>query len=185
MLSQNNSYKKGVSVSDHYTIHQTTIRQDSLISVWDDDSKEILTEEHVLVKNSNYDADDTVKDSAKMERETEACNEDEGGQFDSIKRNKLFCLTMSSNVWFLIGSVFYVWLAAIDLQWEKAIVGIPGWVLVADDDYSWEGYDYGGDDYIFQAGNSWVSQAQIVYTIAALSFVITGMTMRLSELAYS
>jgi len=29
-------------------------------------------------------------------------------------------------------------------------------------------------DYVFQAGDSWVSQAQIVYAIAALSFVITG-----------
>jgi hypothetical protein len=55
-------------------------------------------------------------------------------------------------------------------------VDIPDWVLVAaaDDDYSWEGYEYGGTDFVFQAGNSCVSPAQIVQAIAALSFVITG-----------
>lgn len=84
-------------------------------------------------------------------------------------------MTFSSNTWFLIGSIFYIWLAAIDLQWEKQVVDleIPDWVLVADDDYTWSDYEV-TDDYVFQAGDSWVSQAQIVYAIAAFSFVITG-----------
>lgn len=129
--------------------------QESLVSVWDE-----FEEPSSPVKASSYD--DDVKDNLPKTEEEYA------------KGSKLFCLTLSSNTWFLIGSIFYVWLAAIDLQWEKAIVDIPEWVLVADDDYSWEGYEYGGDDYVFQAGNSWVSQAQIVYAIAALSFVITG-----------
>jgi hypothetical protein len=57
-------------------------------------------------------------------------------------------------------------------------VDIPDWVLVAaaDDDYSREGYECGGNNYVFQPGNFWVSPALIVYAIAAsLSFVITGM----------
>lgn len=88
---------------------------------------------------------------------------------------RLFCLTLSSNVWFLIGSIFYMWLAVLDFRYMKNIQGIPDWVLVADDDYSWADYWF-EDDYVFETPKgAWVSQSQIVYAVAATSFVFVGL----------
>ena len=81
-------------------------------------------------------------------------------------------MTLASNIWFMIASVFYLWLSIITLQYQKQLKGVPAWVLQADDDYSWHGYIE--DDYVFQAGSAWVSRFTIVYSIAALGFVITG-----------
>jgi len=103
----------------------------------DVDFKESTVNPNITV--STWDDDQMGKE---MERR-EAYKEEEVNEEQRINKGKrLFCLTLISNIWFLIGTIFYVWLAVLDLQWEKQVVdlGIPDWVLVADDDHSWEEY---------------------------------------------
>lgn len=86
---------------------------------------------------------------------------------------KFYRYTLASNIWFLIASILYVWLAVITFQYYDMLNAVPSWVLAADDDYSWIGY--WDDDYVFQAGSQWVSRYTIVYFVAAMGFVITGL----------
>eukprot|EP00978_Attheya_sp_CCMP212_P004598 scaffold10034_cov53-Attheya_sp.AAC.1 len=88
---------------------------------------------------------------------------------------RLWRLTISSNVFFLIGSVFYLWISVLDLRWELENEGIPPWVMEADDVYTW--YYYAPqveDDFVFNVGTTWVSKYQMLFFVAAFSFVITG-----------
>jgi hypothetical protein len=137
--------------------------------------------ENVTTRNFEEKSGDTFLDV------TESNWDDEQGQVDGTKeaystsdsegehkQDRLFCLVLSSNLWFMIGAIFYVWLAFLTLQYLERIQGIPDWVLQADDDYSWADYPI-EDDYIFETRKgTWVSQSQIVYAIAATSFVIVG-----------
>eukprot|EP00978_Attheya_sp_CCMP212_P004390 scaffold9594_cov54-Attheya_sp.AAC.1 len=60
-------------------------------------------------------------------------------------------------------------------RWELVNEGIPPWVMEADDVYTW--YYYAPqveDDFVFNVGTTWVSRYQMVFFVAAFSFVITG-----------
>lgn len=162
-----------ISVWDADTEHPVIATKTSS-DVWDDfDTKKSTEDPNNVTVSTFADHEHESYEQPKLES-VEAPDHEEAGEGElGNKGKKLFCLTLSSNIWFLIGSVFYVWLAVIDLQWEKAVVDVPDWVKNADDDYSWADYPI-EDDYVFQAGSSWVSEAQIVYAIAALSFVFTG-----------
>ena len=72
----------------------------------------------------------------------------------------------------MIASVLYLWLAIITFQYYDALKGVPAWLFTVDDDYSW--YGYIEDDYLFQAGSTWISRYTIVYCVAALGYVMTG-----------
>ena len=94
---------------------------------------------------------------------------------DGVKSGSFdFVLLVSSNIFFLMGSVLYLWLTAIGLDWAVDTKDIPGHLLEADDDWTW--YSLGlGDDYVFTTRNDvWVSKAMILYFCAALCFVMTG-----------
>lgn len=86
---------------------------------------------------------------------------------------RYYRFTMASYIWFMIASVLYLWLAIITFQYYDALKGVPAWLFTVDDDYSW--YGYIEDDYVFQAGSTWVSRYTIVYCVAALGYVITGL----------
>jgi hypothetical protein len=85
---------------------------------------------------------------------------------------RYYRFTMASNIWFMIASGLYLWLAIITFQYYDALKGVPAWLLTVDDDYSW--YGYIEDDYLFQAGSTWISRYTIIYCVAALGYVMTG-----------
>ena len=83
---------------------------------------------------------------------------------------------LSSNLLFLNGAAFYMWLAVLDLEWARDVQEfheaettdkIKWWFRPA-----YESYDT--DDYVFQTRMHWVSKYQIAYFIAAASFMIEG-----------
>lgn len=91
--------------------------QPSNVSIWDDDDQGVAKSIEAFKKGTEHDA--------------------ESNATPIITRQKLFILTTMSNGWFTIGSVFYVWLAVIDLQWEKDVENVEDFVLEADDDWTW------------------------------------------------
>ena len=97
---------------------------------------------------------------------------------DAKWRRRDFRMVLSINIFFLTGSVLYVWLTVLDYYWAVDTKDIPDHLLEVDDDYTWYEvqWEYGlEDDYVFDINeNVWVSQAMIVYTCAALCFVVTG-----------
>uniref|UniRef100_A0A7S2U801 Transmembrane protein n=1 Tax=Attheya septentrionalis TaxID=420275 RepID=A0A7S2U801_9STRA len=127
------------------------------------------------------DEENSVRSSLDIDSEpnkTDAWEESppENKREEKEKMNtRLWRLTISSNVFFLIGSVFYFWISVLDLRWELVNEGIPPWVMEADDVYTW--YYYAPqveDDFVFNVGTTWVSKYQMLFFVAAFSFVITG-----------
>jgi hypothetical protein len=124
------------------------------------------------------DEESSVRSSLDIDEKTDAWAESppENKREEKERINtRLWRLTISSNVFFLIGSVFYMWISVLDLWWELENEGIPPWIMEADDDYTW--YYYAPqvtDDFVFNVGTAWVSKYQMLFFVAALSFVITG-----------
>lgn len=123
--------------------------------------------------NGSYssDANDPVE-VALAPTESEAEGESTTKEVHDRSEIRYYRMTMASSVWFMIASVMYLWLAIITFQYYDQLKGVPAWVQAADDDYSW--YGYWEDDYVFQAKGQWVSRYMIVYFIAALGYVFTG-----------
>jgi hypothetical protein len=86
-----------------------------------------------------------------------------------------FCLAFGSNMLFFVGSIFFMWLAVLDLQWVKRVEQF----IAADtiDVLKWwwnrtpSDYD---DDYVFQTRFHWVSKYQIIYFVGAFAFMVNG-----------
>lgn len=90
-----------------------------------------------------------------------------------------FWTMFSDYILFLIGSVFFLWLSILDLQWGKEVQAfadaIDGSFSLRDNAIKeLQGYTGDDDDYVFQTRYHWISLYQIVYFIAGAAFMIEG-----------
>ena len=125
------------------------------------------------LSKANQEGGDTVEGAGPATPE----EKEEGEQEHLPHRSRGFWLLLCSNVLFLNGAAFYMWVAALDLEWARDVQEfhdaetmdkIKWWFRPA-----YESYD--PDDYVFQtARGHWVSKYQIAYFIAAASFMIEG-----------
>jgi hypothetical protein len=90
--------------------------------------------------------------------------------------SRYFRLSLASCCAFVFGSVLYVYLEFIGLDYQKKAASIPQFVKEGDDDAAWYEYGWADDDYVYESpnGNFLLSKYMIVYILAALAFVITG-----------
>jgi hypothetical protein len=90
--------------------------------------------------------------------------------------SRYFLLSLASRCLFLIGSVMYVWLEFISLDYEKKAAQLPTAIRQADDDASWYQSGWADDDYVYVSPNAkfYLSRYMIICFDAAMAFVITG-----------
>jgi len=109
---------------------------------------------------------------------------DDSKSIDSIGFGKLFAFAVLSDSFFILGSILYIWLAVIGIEYEQQKATIPEdvWALSSyasggDDDYWFyrnvtDCCSHYEDDYIIQG--PWISKYQIVYFFASICFVFCG-----------
>jgi hypothetical protein len=92
-----------------------------------------------------------------------------------------FWIMLFDNLLFVTGSVFFMWLAVMDLDWAKTVNMwveadlIDGNFNIRDNAIDeLKNYTWADDDYVFETRTHWVSLYQIVYFIAGAAFLIEG-----------
>lgn len=99
---------------------------------------------------------------------------DESGLESPFTSQRSFLFILSSNLFFFVASVLYLYVAINNFWYEQQVKDIPLHVLEVDDDELWDEWGF-EDDYIFQTkAGIWVSEYTIVYVSAAVCFVFAG-----------
>ena len=87
-------------------------------------------------------------------------------------RHRTFWSAVVSGLLFIGGSILYIFLASVDIQYfDKAVIFTDD-ELAADDVVFWDQF-YWETDFLFN-GEIWVSRSMIVYFLGALCFVFLG-----------
>lgn len=130
--------------------------------------------------DNNGNKDPVVDTAAPVDASSTSENESNAEAIEN-QIDQGFWTMLSDNILFLIGSVFFMWLAVLDLQWAKTVQGwvdldiIDGEFDIRDNELQdLANYTWADDDYVFQTRFHWVSMYQIVYFIAGAAFLIEG-----------